>query len=131
MDPTLPIPADAFGPGEAVILNIGEIAVSSTMVHTPTGSFPLRGSQWNVIDQWSVVQRIPRWAVVLSIVGFCVLTVFSLLFLLARENVYSGIVTVSVSNGPYSYVARLPVTGQPQVQHVYQQVNYVRALALV
>ncbi len=34
-----------------------------------------------------------------------------------------------MTNGARQYVARIPVTTQEQVQHVHQQVNYVRALA--
>lgn len=126
MDPTMP-----FSAAEPVILNIGEIAVSSTTIHTPAGSFPLRGSQWNITDQWTVTQRIPQWAVVMAIVGFFCLTFFSLLFLLAKESVYNGMVTITVSNGQQMYVARLPVVGQQHVQQIYGQVNYVRALSLV
>jgi hypothetical protein len=126
MEPTMP-----WRPGEPVIVNIGEIAVSSTTIHTPAGSFPLRGSQWNITDQWNMTQKIPQWAIVMSIVGFFCLTVFSLLFLLARETVYNGMVTITVGNGQYTYVTRIPVISQQHVQQIYGQVNYVRALALV
>lgn len=126
MDPMTP-----YLPGEPVILSIGEIGVTSTMIHTPAGSFPLRGSQWTVADQWTMTQKIPTWAIVMSIVTFFCVFLFSLLFLLARENVYSGMVTVTVGNGPYMYVARLPALNQQHVQYLYQQVNYVRALSLV
>ena len=54
---------------------------------------------------------------------------FSLFFLLAKENVYQGVVLVQVQNGPYQYVSRVPVNNQMYVQHVYQQVNYVRSLS--
>jgi hypothetical protein len=65
----------------------------------------------------------------MAVVGFCVLTVFSLLFLLAKETVYRGTVQVTVTNGAHQYVARIPVTDQAQVAHLHQQVNYVRSLA--
>jgi hypothetical protein len=117
--------------GEPVIMRIGEIDVTSATVRTPAGAFPLRGSQWTVTDQWTVTQRIPQWAIVSAIIGFCCLTVFSLLFLLAKETIYTGAVTVSVSNGPALYVARIPVATQDQVQYVYNQVNYVRSLSLI
>jgi hypothetical protein len=116
----------AAGP---VIVQIGELAVTSSTVHTPAGDIPLHGSTWHVTDQWYTEQKIPTWAIILAIVGFCVLTVFSLFFLLAKETVYRGTVQVTVSNGPQQYVCRLPVATQAQVQHVYQQVNYVRSLA--
>jgi len=112
-----------------VVAQIGEIAVTSSTVHTPAGDIPLRGSTWHVTDQWLTEQKIPTWAVIMAIVGFCVLTVFSLLFLLVKETVYRGVVQVTVSNGQQQYVARVPVANQPQAQYLYQQVNYVRSLA--
>lgn len=126
MDPSLPFPDQ-----EQVIVRIGEIDVTSTSVRTPAGHFALRDSQWNVTDQWVAQQRIPQWAIIAAIVGFCCLTVFSLLFLLAKEYVYRGAVTVTVSNGPHQYVSRIPIVSQEQVQYIYGQVNYVRSLALL
>ncbi|HWG98475.1 MAG TPA: hypothetical protein VNV66_03930 [Pilimelia sp.] len=112
-----------------VIARIGELAVTSSTVHTPAGDIPLRGSSWQVHDQWLAEQRTPRWALVLAIVGFCVLTVFSLFFLLAKETVYRGLVQVTVTNGAQQYVCRIPVADHAQVQAIHQQVNYVRSLA--
>jgi hypothetical protein len=99
------------------------------MIRTPAGQFALRGSQWTVTDQWVAEQKIPQWAIVAAIVGFCLLTVFSLLFLLAKETVYRGAVIVTISSGDQQYVSRLPVVSQQQVQQIYGQVNYVRSLA--
>ncbi|WP_433301748.1 hypothetical protein ACQP2F_07000 [Actinoplanes sp. CA-030573] len=139
--PTVPLPANApTAPVSAyvpppdpqpgpVIMQIAEIAVTSTTVHTPTGDIPLAGSQWQVNDYWFSQQRIPRWAVIAAIVGFCVLTVFSLLFLLVKENVMQGTVQVTVTNGSRQYVARIPVADQNGVTAINQQVNYVRTLA--
>ena len=122
-----PVPA-APDPGP-VIMQIAEISVTSTMVLTPTGNLPLAGSQWQVNDYWFSQQRIPRWAIVVAIAGFCVLTVFSLLFLLVKETVTQGTVQVTVTNGPLQYVARIPVTDQAAVTAINQQINYVRTLA--
>jgi hypothetical protein len=127
-DPMLPV-TPAYPVEEQVIAQIGEIQVTSTTIRTPAGQFPLKGSQWTVTDQWTATQKIPTWAIVLAIVGFFCLTLFSLLFLLAKETVYVGVVQVQVSNGPYHYVSRVPVADQQYVQHVYGQVNYVRSLA--
>jgi hypothetical protein len=119
-------PAPDAGP---VIVQIAEIAVTSTVVHTPTGDIPLAGSQWQVSDYWFTTQRIPRWAIVAAIAGFCVLTVFSLLFLLVKESVAQGTVQVTVTNGTHQYVARIPVRDQGAVTAINQQANYVRTLA--
>ncbi|HEX6967749.1 MAG TPA: hypothetical protein VF174_02825 [Micromonosporaceae bacterium] len=126
VDPTLPLPV---GGQQPVIAQIGEITVTAHTVHTPVGDLPLAGSTWQVADYWQTEQKTPTWAVVLAIVGFCCLTVFSLLFLLVKETVHHGTVQVTVTNGPRQYVARIRVTDQAQVHHINQQVNYVRSLA--
>jgi hypothetical protein len=112
-----------------VIVQVGDIAVTSTVVHTPAGDIPLAGSQWQVSDYWHNEQKIPKWAIIAAVAGFCVLTVFSLLFLLAKETVPRGTVQVTVTNGTRQYVSRIPVTDPAQVNHVHQQVNYIRSLA--
>ncbi|HEX5542827.1 MAG TPA: hypothetical protein VFX60_14910 [Micromonospora sp.] len=134
MDPTAPWPAGGpaplpSAPPEPVIAQIGEIAVTSSVAHTPAGAIPLAGSSWQLTDFWHSEQKTPTWAIVTAILGFCVLTVLSLLFLLVKETVYRGTVQVTVTNGPQQYVARIPVTDQAQVHYLHHQVNYVRSLA--
>jgi hypothetical protein len=126
--PDQPLPPEPVAPGP-VIAQIGDMAVTSTVVHTPAGDIPLAGSTWTVNDYWHSEQKIPPWAIVAAIVGFCVLTVFSLLFLLVKVTVPRGTVQVTVTNATRQYVARIPVTDQSQVTYVHQQVNYVRSLA--
>jgi hypothetical protein len=121
-------PPDLVAPGP-VIVQVGEIGVTSTVVHTPAGDILLAGSTWQVSDYWHSEQKIPTWAIVAAIAGFCVLTVFSLLFLLVKVTVPRGTVQVTVTNGTRQYVSRIPVTDQAQVAYVHQQVNYVRSLA--
>ena len=121
-------PPDPVPPGP-VIVQVGEIGVTSSVVHTPAGDIPLAGSTWQVNDYWHSEQKIPTWAIVCAIAGFCVLTVFSLLFLLVKETVPRGTVQVTITNGTRQYVARIPVTDQSQVAYVNQQVNYIRSLA--
>ena len=126
-----PVPSPVPGPiaPGPVIVQIGDLAVTSTVVHTPAGDIPLAGSTWQVSDYWHNEQKIPTWAIVAPVAGFCVLTVFSLLFLLVKVTVPQGTVQVVVSNGTRQYVARIPVTDQAQVTYINQQVNYVRSLA--
>jgi hypothetical protein len=120
------IPAAAALP---VLVQIAEIQVTSATVRTPMGEVPLRGSNWMAQDQWVTSQRTPSWAVVCAILGFFCLTIFSLLFLLAKETVYSGVVNIVVTSGTFQYQTRIPVNNQVQVHQIHQQVNYVRALA--
>ena len=116
-------------PDGPVIVQIGEIGVTSSVVHTPAGDIPLAGSTWQVSDYWHNEQKTPTWAIIAAIAGFCVLTFLSLLFLLVKQTVYRGTVQVTVTNGTRQYVARIPITEQAQVTYVHQQVNYVRSLA--
>lgn len=119
------------GAPEPVLTQIGEIQVTSSTVWTPAGGFPLSGSEWRVTEQWQSEQRTPTWAVVLAIVGFCVIAFFSLLFLLVRETVHRGVVVVSVRNGPHWYEVRIPVVDQAQVRAITHRVNYARSLAVL
>jgi len=130
--PQYPTSGGALVPAvpEQPLCQIGEIMVTTTMVHTPVGGCPLRGSQWTAQDQWIATQKTPTWAIVLAIVGFCILTIFSLLFLLAKETVLNGTVQVTVANGPFTYTARVPVFNHMAAQHVHNQVNYARAMAM-
>jgi len=127
-----PVPSPVPGPiaPGPVIVQIGDLAVTSTVVHTPAGDIPLAGSTWQVSDYWHNEQKIPTWAIVAAVAGFCVLTVFSLLFLLAKETVLEGVVQVTVANGPFTYVARVPVFNHLMAQDVHNRVNYVRSMSM-
>jgi hypothetical protein len=114
---------------EQVIAQIGEIQVTQTTVRTPTCGFPLRGSQWQVVDAWTTTSSVAGWAIALAIILFFCIGPFSLLFLLAKTTSLQGQVQVHVSNGPLGYVSRIVVNNQAYVQQVYAQVNYVRALS--
>lgn len=122
----LPVPPEQEGP---VLVQLGEISVTSTTVYTPVGPMPLRGSQWAVMDQWVAQQKIPTWAIVVAIVGSLVVCLFSLLFLLAKETVYQGGIQVTVTNGDRQYTTRIPLYHQAQAYHLHQQVNWLRSAA--
>ncbi|HET6215027.1 MAG TPA: hypothetical protein VFE14_19335 [Micromonosporaceae bacterium] len=116
-------------PAVPVIAQIGEIQVTPTAVRTPAGEFPLAGTAWQVTEQWLPEQRIPGWAVVVTVLGFFCVGPFSLLFLLARHTVYRGLAQVTVNSLTQQYVTMLPIADPAQLQHVQHQVNYVRSLA--
>jgi hypothetical protein len=124
-------PAISTPPGDEapVVARIGELAVTSSTVRTPAGPIPLPGSTWQVTDHWMSDQKTAAWAIVVAILGLCVVGPFSLLFLLVKETTYRGTVQVVLTNGQQQYVARIPVGNQATVQHIHQQVNYVRSLA--
>ncbi|WP_262284626.1 hypothetical protein [Micromonospora sp. MA102] len=129
-----PAPAPPVGPlppaQSVVAVQIGEIMVTPPVIRTPAGVLPLAGASWHVMDHWQKEEKVATWAVVAAVLGFFCLTVFSLLFLLIKETRHHGTVQVTVTNGGYQYVARIPVADQFQVQQINNQVNYARSLSV-
>gem|GEM_PF-6614294 len=125
----VPVTTPAYGT-EPTLVQIGQIAVTATTVHTPNGALPLRGSQWVVNDHVYTTQKIATWAIVCAIVGFFCLTVFSLLFLLFKETKHSGFLEVAVSGSGTGFVTQVPIASQAAAAQVHQQVNYVRSLSM-
>jgi hypothetical protein len=125
----MPQPNPAALPVNYVIrARIGDIVVTDTHALTPFAAFPLAGTHWSVADRWLVEQRTPTWAVVCAVAGFFCLTVFSLLFLLARETRVSGAVEVTIRYGNQVHTAYLPVTSHAAVGYVHQLVNWASSL---
>lgn len=122
--------SDLPAPVEPVLLQIGELTITRTTVHTPAGPVPLHGSEWTVQDYTRTQQRIPEWAIITAVAGFFVVCALSLLFLLVRETRIVGTVEVTVRNGGQRYATQIPITSVDQLPHVHQQVNYVRSLTL-
>lgn len=88
--------------GEPVLLMVGDIAITQTYVILPYGRYPLRGTIWTVQDNTQVNEGIPAWAIVLAIIGFLIVCIFSLFFLLVKERRYTGNIVITVS-GPGLY----------------------------
>lgn len=122
------LPASAQ-PDEQVLVQIGDIAVTSTTIYTPAGPMPLKGSVWTATDQWMAQRKIPTWAIVMAIVGAFVICLLSLLFLLAKETVYHGGIQVTVTSGGRSHTTFVPIHHHAQVHHVHQQVQWLRSAA--
>lgn len=99
-----PVP---HGGAEPVLLQIGDISLTSTHVILPYGRYPLHGSTWTVQDSTQVSEGIPVVAIVLTVifVWFCLL---GLLFLLMKERKYHGFVSVSVTGPGFHHAAQFP-----------------------
>jgi len=110
---------------EPVRVQLGDIAVTDTQVHTPVGSFALRGTTWTVSNQTFVTQGIPAWAIVLAIVFF-IFCLLGLLFLLVKERRVNGAVQVSVAGPGFSYSTYIPVYNEMAVFQVSRQVDWIR-----
>ncbi|AUN43002.1 hypothetical protein AXK58_15065 [Tsukamurella tyrosinosolvens] len=116
---------------DPVLVSIGDIHCTRTEIITPVGSFPVMGSQWTVTNHSVTTRAIPTWAIVMAIVGAFAVCVFSLFFLLAKEDRTQGFVQVTVV-GPEgrSFTTSVPVYSPSAVQDVYQRVDYARNLAI-
>jgi hypothetical protein len=113
---------------EAQLTAIADIGISQHWIVTPTGSFPIRGSVWTVTDMSHYQERMSPAGIVLCIffVWACFL---GLLFLLMKEQTYSGYIQVTVQGNGFHYSTMVPVNHQGVAQSVTQAVNYARSLA--
>ena len=113
------------GGGSPVLLTMGDMSITQFEVITPYGSHPLNGTTWYVTDNSTFEEAVPQWAIIAAIVGFFLVCILSLLFLLVKEKKASGSVQVTVQGPGWSHVAQLaPGTGA----HVNEQAAYVRNL---
>ncbi|BEL09516.1 hypothetical protein Q0Z83_077070 [Actinoplanes sichuanensis] len=116
-------------PSGPVIVEIAEMQITSTRVHTPVGDLPLAGSRWLVTDHWTSQRRTPTWAKIVAFAGICFTAGLSLFLLMFKEQVAQGTVNVTVTSGQQQYVSRVPVQHEDDVAAINQQVNYIRSLA--
>lgn len=121
---TVPLPNPAYQ------LVIGDIGVTPDgMVSTPSGNFPIRGSQWVVQDMSQTKRVIPTWAIVLAIIGL-LFFLLGLLFLLVKEDRTEGWVQVSVTSGSVFHSVQIPVTSRMQVQQIFASVSQAQTLSV-
>jgi hypothetical protein len=118
-------------PSDPVLFTLGDIAVSNYWVQTPTGTAPIAGSHWYVVDQTSTSRVIPTWAIVLCVllIWLCFL---GLLFLLAKEERTSGHFSVTVqAPGPpaFQHTCYIAVRSEQEVFALRQMFAHAQALA--
>ncbi|WP_066042028.1 hypothetical protein [Herbiconiux solani] len=115
---------------EQPLVRFGDIVMTEHWLMTPQGTVPLAGTQIYITDQTRVDRVTPTWAIVLAIVGFFVVFLFSLLFLLARDNRVSGFMQITVVNGSFTYQSAEPVGYNPaaQLYELQNRANYARGL---
>lgn len=116
--------------GEQPLVSIGDITVTQTQVITPTGTFPIAGSQWTVYDMTTTRQEISQTGLILAIVGFVLICALSLLFLLMKEEKTSGLVQVTVLGADgRQHTTQIPASSRAMVDDVNNRVNYARSIA--
>jgi hypothetical protein len=106
---------------------VGDIACYSDRVTTPSGTYPLAGTQWNVADMTRTETRIPPVAIVLAIIFF-IFCLLGLLFLLMKETVVTGHMQVIVQGSGWTHMTYIPMSNSMAIQDVHGRVNYIRTL---
>jgi hypothetical protein len=115
---------------DPVLFTIGDITVTQTSVIVPHGRYSLRGTVWSVQNQTYVTQSTPSWAIVIAIVGFFFVCIFSLFFLLAKESQVHGTIMVTVQGQDgLRHTTQIPAHNPMTASWVHQQVNHAQALA--
>jgi hypothetical protein len=113
---------------EQFVLTVGDIGVTQNWVVTPSGTAPLRGSQWIAEDRYSVRRRIPNYAIVLAVIcAFFFL--LGLLFLLIKEDVTTGYVQVTVRSGTLMHQTQMQVSSPAQAVAIRDLVARAQSLA--
>ncbi len=110
---------------EPVRVQFGDISVTDSYVLTPAGNYPPRGTTWTLINQTSVTESIPTWAIVLAILG-ALFFLLGLLFLLVKERKMSGAVQIVVQGPGLSYSTYLPVRSELAVFQISRNLDWVR-----
>lgn len=126
------VPASPLGVapgGDPVIARFGQLTVTATAVITPTGTYPLAGSRWHLLDEWREVRTTPTWAVAAAVGGFFVMAFFSLFFLLCKETQCRGDMVILIDLADGEHTCRIPVRTPADVAMLRRQVAQVRSLA--
>lgn len=91
---------------------IGDLSVTRDAVRSPQGVIPTRDTQIQVHNRTYMTGAIPTWAIVVTVVGFFIISVFSLLFLLVKEQRFAGGYEVVATGPGGTLTSFIPVTQQ-------------------
>ncbi|MFI9272521.1 hypothetical protein ACIGXM_17605 [Kitasatospora sp. NPDC052896] len=111
------------------LVTFGDIAVTTTGIVTPAGTFPLQGAVWTVTDLSRTEERIAPAGIVLAIVFF-LFCLIGLLFLLMKERRTVGHLQITVSSGGRFHSTSIPVSSPEQVADLMNRVNYARSVSV-
>lgn len=119
-----------LGSDDPILFTVGDIAVTPTSVIVPHGRYQLRGTVWTVQNQTYVTQATPSWAIIVAIVGFFLICVFSLFFLLAKESKVNGALLVIVQGQDgLHHSTHVPAVNPMTISWVHQQITQAQMLA--
>ncbi|WP_059039238.1 hypothetical protein [Gordonia desulfuricans] len=123
--------APGMGPGAAgaALVVIGDITCTQTHVITPSGTFPIAGTQWSVLDMSRTSEEISQTGIILALVGFVLICALSLLFLLMKETKTTGYIQVTVHGHGITHVTNIPALNAGAMFDISNRVQYARSLA--
>ena len=86
---------------ETVLLQLNQMTVTDTHVHSPVGTFDFAGTQWRWDSTCATDHRQPVWALILGVLTFW--TVLGIAFFFVSRSVYRArvVVTMSTPNGAW------------------------------
>jgi hypothetical protein len=115
---------------DPVLFTVGDITVTQNSVIVPHGRYSLRGTVWSVQNQTYMIQSTPQWAIIVAIIGFFFVCLFSLFFLLAKESKVHGFITVTVQGQDgLRHSTQIPVYNPMTAAWVQGQISQAQALA--
>ena len=112
---------------ETALVTVGDITCTQHWIYTHNGAFPLAGSSWTFTNQTTTTERMPQVAIVLAVIFF-IFCFLGLLFLLMKEKVTQGWVTVTVTSPGGYHATQIPISNQAQIADVEHRVHYIRSL---
>jgi hypothetical protein len=116
-------------PQAPTLVTIGDISCTQDHVITPSGTRPIGEVSWTFTNMSHTWQTIPTWAAVCAVVGFFFVCVFSLLFLLAKEDKTEGWAQVVAQAPGFVHTVNLPVSSAYHVTDYSARVDYARSLS--
>jgi hypothetical protein len=112
------------GATDPVLVMIGDVQASRHWIVTPAGTIPIRGAEVAAVSQTAVTQRIPVWAIVLAVVFFPL----GLLFLLIKEDVFVGGLSVTVTAPGFRHSTTVATPNPVAATDAGNRVDYLRNL---
>ena len=122
-------PVRSSAPPPPVQAWVGDIGVSATHVHLPGGVFAIRGSTWTLQESTYLAQKTSQTGIILAIVLFFFLCFFSLFFLLMKDQVLLGTISVRVVGAGFDHSTAVTVDNAVAATHLRQTVAWAQDLA--
>ncbi len=115
-------------PDETPLVVIGDVVCTQYAVHTPRGTIALSDARVDIADLTRTSRDIAQWAVIAAILGFFVVCIFSLLFLLIQEERTTGYIQVTVRGPGLFHTTQIAVHSAHDAMDLHARVRYAQSL---